>query len=165
MKTSFFIIFMRVFILFGCTSKHSAQLTQQQKEKIKKEIKASYDSIIAKAQRLDEGFLQYFYSPELVVVGSSSLEDYQAFKRRCTDDINSAVTLTWTEVRWECIVLYQDLAISSWTGKFEALYKSGSRITIDPLLYTDVFKNVNGQWKVIYEQGFSIPEKQKVDQK
>jgi hypothetical protein len=160
-------IFVAALLLFcgGCTSQQSDQLNQQQKDQIKSEAKVAVDSIFAKWGRLDvEGALQY-YSPELVVVGDSSLIDYQASKKGWMDFASSAATAKWTTVRLEFIVLTKDLVISAWMGKVELLLKSGDKMTVDPQGYTDVCKKVGGQWKVVYEHASGIPVTQKADRK
>ena len=160
-------IFVTALVLFclGCTSQQSGQLTQQEKDQIKGEAKVALDSVFAKWGRLDvEGALQY-YSPELLVVGDSSLLNYQVSKMGWTDFAGSAVTAKWTVVRWEFIVLTKDLVISAWMGKVELLLKSGDKMTVDPQGYTDVCKKVSGQWKVIYEHASGIPVTQKADKK
>jgi len=165
MKAKIFVAALFLFC-FGCTSQQSDQLTQQQKDQIKSEIKVLMDSVTAKAERLDaDGALQY-YSPDLVVVFNNSLIDFQAHKKEWIDLNNSAATVKWTTVRWECIVLTKDLVISAWVGKMEYLLKSGDKTTIDPQLYTKVCKKVGGQWKVIYDhQSSGIPVTQKAGKK
>ena len=164
MKANIFVAALLLFCL-GCTSQQSDQLTQQQKDQIKNEVKLPLDSIFAKWERLDvEGALQY-YSPELVVVGDSSLIDYQACKKGWMDFASSAATAKWTAVRWEFIVLTKDLVISAWMGKVELLLKSGDKMTVDPQGYTDVCKKVGGQWKVVYEHASGIPVTQKAGKK
>jgi hypothetical protein len=152
-------------LCLGCTSQQSEQLTQQEKDQIKGEAKVAVDSIFAKWGRLDvEGALQY-YSPELLVVGDSSLINYEDSKKGWMDFASSAATAKWTAVRWEFIVLTKDLVISAWMGKVELLLKSGDKMTVDPQGYTDVCKKVGGQWKVIYEHASGIPVTQKADKK
>ena len=163
MKANIFVAALLLFCL-GCTSQQSDQLTQQQKDQITKEVKAVLDSIFARAERLDgEGALQY-YSPE-VVVNHSALIDYQAYKKGWIDFDSAAATVKWTTVRCEYIVLSKDLVISAWVGKMEFLLKSGDKTTINPQGYTDVYKRVGGQWKVIYEHASGILVTQKAEKK
>jgi ketosteroid isomerase-like protein len=163
MKVNIFITSLLFFIVVGCTSKQSDQLTQQQKDQIKSEVKTVIDSIFAKFARLDVvGALQY-YSPELVVVRDTSLMPYQTIKKFWIDIDNSIATVKWTTVHWECIVLTKDFVISSWIGKMEFLTKSGDKVTCDPQGYTDVLKKVDGQWKDIYEHSSGILVTQKAD--
>jgi hypothetical protein len=164
MKANIFVAALLLLCL-GCTSQQSDRLTQQQKDQIKSEVKAVFDSVFAKGEMLDaDGALQY-YSPELVAVDNSSLIDYPAYKKKWIDFNNSAATVKWTTVRWEFIVLTKDLVISAWVGKMVFLLKSGDKTTIDPQGYTDVCRKVGGHWKVIYEHASGIPVTQKAGNK
>jgi hypothetical protein len=68
----------------------------------------------------------------------------------------------WIPVRFDCIVLTNDFVVSTWIGKCEFYGKSGEKTTVNPRDYTDVFKRVNGTWKIIYEHsssGTAVTEK------
>ena len=162
MKTYILFTILLFLILVGCTSHPSEQLTQQQKDLIKKEVKAVMDSSIAKANRQDmNGFLEY-YSPELTCVYDSSIFDYETYKKIWFGFPTYLSSWKWTPVRFECIVLTNDFVVSTWIGKCEFYGKSGEKTTVNPRDYTDVFKRVNGIWKVIYEHsssGTSVTEK------
>jgi hypothetical protein len=161
------ILIAALFISFvGCTSQQSEQLTQEQKDQIAKEVKVSLDSIFAKFERLDvDGGLQY-YSPELVVVGDSSIMDHQTSTKRWTEFfVGSVATANWTMSHLKFVVLTNDIVVSAWVGKLKLVLKSGDKLTIDPLSYTDVFRKSGGQWKVIYEASAGVPVKDEADKK
>jgi ketosteroid isomerase-like protein len=164
MKKSIFIA--ALFISFaGCTSQRSDQLTQEQKDQIKKEVKVTLDSIFAKFERLDVGAGSQYYSPELVVVGDSSIMDYQTSKKGWEDFFGSVATADWTTSHLEFVVLTNDIVISAWVGKLKLVLKSGDKLTIDPLCATDVFRKSGGQWKAIYEHSSGVPVKEEVGKK
>jgi hypothetical protein len=157
MKANIFITTLLLFILIGCNSKLSEQLTLSQKEQITKEAKTVMDSIFAKFGRLDVvGALEY-YSPELLVVGDTSIMPYQPIKEIWIGTFSSMATVKWTPVQWECMPLTKDLVISTWVGKMEFMMKSGEKYIVNPLGYTDILKKVDGQWKSIYEHSSGIP--------
>jgi ketosteroid isomerase-like protein len=164
MKKSIFIA--ALFIsLIGCTSQQGEQLTQEQKDQIKKEVKVTLDSIFAKFERLDlDAGLQY-YSPELVVVGGGSIMDYQTSMKGWRDYFGSVATANWTMSHLEFVVLTNDIVISAWVGKLKLVLKSGDKLTIDPLSYTDVYRKSGGQWKVIYEASSGVPVKEEAGKK
>jgi hypothetical protein len=164
MKAYVIITALLVFILVGCTSQQSEQLTLQQKEQITQEVKIVMDSIFAKFGRLDVvGALEY-YSPELLVVGDTSIMPYQSTKEIWIGTFSSMATVKWTPVQWKCIPLTKDLVISSWIGNMEFLMKSGEKFIVNPLGYTDILKKFDGQWKSIYEHSSGTPVMQNPDQ-
>jgi ketosteroid isomerase-like protein len=154
MKTNIIIITL-LLCIFGCTSQQNDQFTQQQKDQIKLEVKAVMDSSIANANRQDmNGFIE-FYSPELTCVYDSSIFDYETYKKIWFDFPTYMTSWKWIPFRFECIVLTKDFAVSTWIGKCEFYGKSGEKTTVNPRDYTNVFKRVNGQWKIIYEHSSS----------
>jgi uncharacterized lipoprotein NlpE involved in copper resistance len=165
MKANIFITTLLLFILIGCNSQQSEQLTQQQKEQITKEARIVMDSIFAKFGRLDVvGALEY-YSRELLVVGDKSVVPFQTIKENWIEAFGSMTTAKWTPVQWEYTVLTKDLVISTWIGKMEFIMKSGDKGTCDPQCYTDVLKKVGGQWKSIYEHASGTPVMQAAEKK
>lgn len=168
MKTNLVVVILLLFI-FGCASQQSDQLTQQQKEQIKKEIKAVSDSIIAKFERLDVvGCFQIYYadSPDWGMVNSDgSRWDFQYSMKVAPDFFNSVTSWKWTTTRQDLIYVTKEFVICAWDGKDETIMKSGDKVTIDPHAYTMVFKKIAGHWKVIYSHDSGVPVTQKADLK
>jgi hypothetical protein len=164
MKANIFIAALLLCIL-GCTSKQSDQLTQQQKDQIRKEVKVVLDSIFARYEKLDVNGALNYYSQEMVDGGDRTLQDFQAYKKAGIDFVSKADSVKWTEDRWVCVVLSKNLVLSYWVGKGKWLFKSKERLVFDPNIYTNIFKNENGQWKVIYEQFSGNPVTQAAEKK
>jgi hypothetical protein len=157
MKTNIFIATL-LLCIFGCTSHQSEQLTLQQKEQIKKEIKVVFDSIFARYERLDVNGALYYYSHDMVHGGDTVLQDFQGYKKAGIDVLSKVDSVKWTSGRLECIVLSKDLVLTYWVGKGSWLFKSKERLIFDPNIYTNIIKNENGQWKVIFEQFTGTPK-------
>lgn len=189
MKTNIFIAVLLLSIL-GCTSKQSDQLTQQQKDQIGKEINVVVDSIFARVERLDAGWLDYYMdSPDWGMVNADGTRwDYQTTIKVQPDFFNSIISWKWTTTHQAFIFLTKDFVICSMSGKDETILKSGEKIkadtdlnslygkdetilmsgdkiTYDPHTYTMVFKKVAGNWKIIYQHDSGIPVTQKAEVK
>jgi hypothetical protein len=137
----------------GCTSQQNDQLTQQQKDQIKKEIKVVFDSVVARAERLDVGStIQYYWdSPEFLAINpDGSQTDIQAMKKTLAwfDDSVSAFKLA--TVREEFPIVTKDLVLYAWVGNDEITLKSGDKIKYDPDAQTFVFRKLDGEWKMAY---------------
>lgn len=142
-------------LISGCTSQQSDQLTQQQKDQIKSEVKVVMDSMIARDERLDaDGVLQYYCnSPDFVAFGpDGSRSDYQAMKKGLVEMFSSLASLKILATREDIIVMTKDIAIDAWSGKTEAVLKSGEKMVFDPDGVTQIFQRIAGRWKVIYQQ-------------
>ena len=153
MKPSIFCV--AVFLLFslGCTSQGSGQLTQQETDQIRHEVKSAVDSMLAKYERLDiDGALQYFWnSPQLVVYNPDcSRSDFQTIKNSAANFANTVAAIKIPIVREEFSVLTRDVVVCTVVGKTEVYLKSGHRIAYDPYADTFGFKKIAREWKIAY---------------
>jgi hypothetical protein len=157
------ILLLTAIFIAGCTSQQSDQLTQQQKDQIKSEVKAVSDSIIAGAERLDSGYFDYFAdSPDWGMVSAEgSRWDFQTTKKAISDFVTSATSYKWTTTRLDFLFLTRDMVICALDGKDEVIMKSGDKQTCDRYAYTMVFKKIAGQWKVVYSHDSGIVVTQK----
>jgi ketosteroid isomerase-like protein len=165
MKRNIFVAGLLLFII-GCTSQQSDQLTQQQKDQIKSEVKVVFDSLMAAWQRLDGEAGLACYSPDVIAVGDSSIIGYQAYKKKWLEDLPKFVTMVkWTSIKGQVTVLSKDLVLSTGFGKLEMSIKTGDKVIIDPQIYTNICKKFGNQWKIIYEHQSGIPMIQKATKK
>ena len=167
MKRNILVAALLLFII-GCTPQQSDQLTQQQKDQIKKELTAVVDSMIARFDRLDvNGGFQYSWdSPEYVAFNADgSRSDFQATKKAAIDALGSMVALKISTVREDFTVLSKDLAICAWAGKEEVTLKSGDKVLYDPDATTLIFRKIADQWKAIYSHESATIVTQKADKK
>ena len=142
-----------LFFSFGCTSQQSGQLTQQEMDQIKKDVKLVLDAIIDKFHKLDaEGAMQHYWnSPEFIAFGADgSRSDYQTDKNVAIENVKMATSMEFSTVRADFTVLAKDLVLCAWLGKGIIRLKSGDKNVFDPYAVTFVFKLIDGQWKVIH---------------
>ncbi len=152
----------------GCARNQNDQLTQQQQDQIKQEVRAVVDSMIATALRLDAdaGIQFYWDSPDFIAVNpDGSTSDYQAMKKLGTEGVKTIAAMTMSASRTDFRVLTKEIVICAWIGKGEVALKSGVRMTYDPDALTLVFKKIEGKWKVIYSHESATIVTQKVGKK
>ena len=152
MKTIIFVVALLA-LFIGCTSQREDQLTAQQRDQVKSEVKATLDSMMVKFENLDaSGFIQYYWdSPDFISYApDGSRSDFPAFKKSVTEFCNSGATVKPTLVRAEFTVLTNELVITAWVGKSVVSFKSGDKAIYNPDAVTWVFKNFAGHWKIIY---------------
>ena len=138
---------------FACTQKQPDQLTQQQKDQIKSELRAVLDSIFATSMRLyaDAGLQFYRDSPDFLAINpDGSQSDYQAMKRMGSEGVKTIATMTMTTTRADFSVLTKDIAVCTWFGKGTVTFKSGDIMTYGPDALTLIFRNFDGKWKITY---------------
>jgi len=131
----------------------SNQLTQQQEDQIKNEVKVVLNSATAKFERLDiDGVMQYFWdSPEFVDYNADgSRYDFQTMKKVMTDVFGSATAAEIATASTDLTVLAKDAVLCAWVSRVELTLKSGDKVAYDPNAETYVFKRIADQWKIIY---------------
>ncbi len=143
----------------GCTSPPGLELTEQQKDQIKGEIKAVCDSVTGRIARVDTGWFDYFAdTPDWSQVNADgSRWDYQTAKKFVPDWARAVTSCNWTTTRQDFIFITRDNVICAWDGRNETILKSGDTITINPHAYTMVFKKIAGYWKIIYSHDSGVP--------
>lgn len=152
MKTYISVAVLLLFLV-GCTAQQNDQLTQQQKDQIKSEVKAVGDSIVARVERLDgvDAAKYYADSPEWVMFGADGARwDYKTFMKAQPEFDSTVTSWKWTTTAEDFIVITKDVVIAAWTGKDVTIMKSGDKMTYDPHAYTLVFKKIADQWKIVY---------------
>jgi len=167
MKANIFVAVLLLFS-FGCTSQENQQLSPQQIDQIKSEVKAVGDRLMTSFERLDAEGGPQFYADSAdwaMINADGSRYDYQVTKKAWSEFFNSATAWKWTTIRQDFFVVSKDIVICSWDGKDETVLKSGDKITYDPHAYTIIFKKISGQWKVIYQQDSGIALTQKAGRK
>jgi hypothetical protein len=141
-----------LFLCFwGCSSKLSAQLTQKQQDKIKKEIIAVDDSIFALFDRSDIEAALLFYSPNFVAFGSGGERyDLQQTKQNYLDMYKTLASTKWIPYHLDFLLITKNKVVIIQDGKNELIMKSGGRFNFDPSHYTFAFEKIAGQWKLCY---------------
>ena len=164
-------VFVATLLLFivGCTSPQSDQLTQQQKDQIKLEIKAACDSMVAIWNRADTSrYMQYYAdSPDWVCFNlDGSRSDYQALKKSWLDAANSIIDYKWTTTHQDFAFISKDVVLCAWEGNSAMIGRqSGKQLTFDPIAYTAVFKKIAGRWQVVYSHTSATSVTEKADKK
>ena len=144
-----------IVVCCGCTSQRTEELTQQQKDQTKNEVRVLVDSMIAKDERLDaNGAMRYYWdSPEFITFNvDGTRSDYQTYTKGAIDQFSSFASLKLTNVREDFVVLSKDIVICAWLGKAEVTLKSGDRMLFDPDAVMMVFKKIAGEWKIVSQQ-------------
>ena len=152
MKANILVSALLLFII-GCTPHQSDRLTQQQKDQIKSEVKATMDSLITEFERMDAKREMEFYwdSPDFVAFNpDGSRSDFVGYDKIIMETFNSAAAIKVLTTREDVIVLTEDLAVCGWSGTTRVTLKSGGSILFDPDALTFVFRKLTSKWKIIY---------------
>ena len=160
MKASIFVAALPLLFSVGCTSRQSEELTQQQKDQIRSEVKAVGDSIMARFVRLDGagGFQFYANTPHWVMFNADGTQwDYETTRRGMTDSTNTFASYKYAPIHEDYWVVNKDVVVGAWVIKDEAVLKSGDTLVYDPHLYTLIAQRIGGQWKMVWSHDSGTP--------
>jgi uncharacterized protein (TIGR02246 family) len=154
------LITLTLFFLFGCARQEPAQMSPQEQESAKKEIREVLDRLLQTASTLDaEALLQsYWNSPDFILLtAQGSMVDYQGAKTGAAEMYKVLAALKFATVKDEFRFVSQSTVLCAWTGTCEITYKTGERAKIETYAITFVFKKMDNQWKVIYSHESASP--------
>lgn len=155
----FLTFIMSLFMLFGCARQEPTEMTLQEKEKAKKEIKEVVNLIISGLEKLDaeSAFQPYLNTSDFILfMVQGSMADYQAAKTEHKGWFQTLSSLKVNTVKEEIRFLPGSIVIYPWLGKFDMIFKSGEHITVD-FGVTMIFRKIENQWTVVYQQTSQIP--------
>jgi len=159
MKSALLILLV-VFFFSGCSRQEPVQMTVQEQDVAKKEIRGVADQILQSLNTMDvETLLQpYWDSPDFVLVSTDgSMGNYQTAKNGTVEMFKLLASLKYTTVRDEFKFLPGNTVIYAWSGKSEFAFKTGEQARIDTYTITFVFRRMDNSWKIVYAHESASP--------
>ncbi len=149
----------------GCSPRQPEQLTQQQQDKIKSEVRAAGDSVMARFVGGDwAGAIHHFYAntPHWVMFNADGTQwDYQTTDRLVADSVNAIARYRYATLHRDFWVVNKDLVLCAWVISDTAVTKSGDTVVYAQHPYTAVFQRIAGQWKLVWSHDSGVPVVQK----
>jgi ketosteroid isomerase-like protein len=147
-------------VLVGCAKQDPAQMTPQDQEAAKAEIREIANHILSATSKMDVDALlkPYWNSPEFALLtAQGSMVDYQTAKNGSAELFKSLTALTYTTVKDEFRFLSGNTVLYTWLGKCEWTFKTGEQAKIDSYAISFVFKKIENSWKIIYAHESASP--------
>ena len=154
------LITLALFFFFGCARQEPAQMTPQEQDAAKKEIREVVDLILQAGDKMDVEALFQLYSdsPDFILFNTDgSMVDYQGAKNGAAEMFKSLAVLKYTTVKEEFRFLPNNIVICAWLGNCEMTIKTGEHLNINTYAVTLVFRKIDNQWKVIYSHESALP--------
>ncbi len=158
MKKNLF-IFLSFLFLFGCVKQESTQMTPQEQETAKKEIKDVVNLITQGLEKLDDeaAFKPYLNTPDFILFTVyGTMVDYQRAKTEHASWFSTLWSIKVTTLKEEFRFLPDNTVIYPWLGKFEMTLKTGEQLVVD-FGVTMIFRKINNNWIVVYQQTAQVP--------
>ena len=151
------------FFFFGCATHLTAQMTAQEQETAKKEIREIAGKIFQNLEKMDAEalFQSYSNSPDFMFITTDgSIVGWQEAKNHHAAWFNSLSSLQVTTNKDNFRFLPGNIVIYGWAGKFEMTLGSGQQLKNDKFAITFIFSKINNQWKVIHQHSSALPPTQ-----
>lgn len=162
MKTNYVTV-MLIFSFFGIATNITAQITVQEQETAKKEIREIAGKIFQNLEKMDAEALFQSYSNSsdfMFITTDGSMAGFQEAKNHHAAWFKSLSSLKVTTNKDNFRFLACNIVIYGWTGKFEMTLTSGQQLKNDKFGITFIFNKVNNQWKVIHQHSSALPPTQ-----
>jgi ketosteroid isomerase-like protein len=135
-------------------------MTEAGSEQIIKEVKNIVEKMTGYSQKaqLDSFLSCYAHYPGFLHFSSDGkMRNYEEFKKICTGYYSSLKEQDVVTTREKFHVLDINLVISGWTGNIIARLKNGDTMNMYNYSITNVFKKIDGKWKVIHSHESALP--------
>lgn len=135
-------------------------MTETESHELAKEVKAVSDNIgrYSEQAQLDSFLDCYHNSPDFLHFSADGkMRSYEEFKNVCSEYYLALGHQTVSTITEKFKVLDTDLVIAGWTGNIIAHFKNGDIMNMFNYSTSNLFKKINGQWKVIHSHESSLP--------
>jgi hypothetical protein len=148
-----FLMCLPVFLLTSCTNQTSKPISDVEKAAIIEAVTKTAHAIGEADNQVN--FLKFkdFFveSPDYnTVTNGGSILNYNQYMKREKDFFESVSTMHVTNINENIIVIERTLAVYTTQGKIDAISKTGEKIKFDNLVFTEIYKKIDGEWKIIF---------------
>jgi hypothetical protein len=155
-----FLVFIIIATLLSCSIKAPRPLTDKEKAEIIEAVIKTAHAITDAANQIN--FLNFkeflMESPDYIAVTpSGTILNYTQYMKGEKDFFESVSTLHLTIINENTKVLERTLAVYTVKLKVNAILKTGEKLIFDNIVYSEIYKKIDDQWKIIFIQEAGQP--------
>lgn len=152
--------FIIIVTLLRCSDKAPSPLTDKEKTEIIEAVTQTAHAITDACNQIN--FLNFkdflMESPDYIAVTpNGSILSYNQYMKGEKDFFESVSTLQLTIINESVKVLESTLAVYSVQLKVIAILKTGEKLTYTNNVYSEIYKKIDNQWKIIFIQEAGQP--------
>jgi SnoaL-like domain len=135
-------------------------MNANESDHIIKEVKKVFDKITKYSEeaQLDSFLSCYDNSPTFLhFSGDGKMRNYEELKKICGEYYTSLKQQKLSTITEKFNVIDTKLVIVGWTGNILAQFKNGDTTIMNNYAVTNVFKKIDGKWRVIHSHESSLP--------
>ena len=125
-----------------------------------KEVKIVFDTIgkYSEEAQLDSFLSCYDGSVDFLHISADGkMRNYEEFKEICTGYYTSLKLQKLSTITEKYNIIDTNHVIAGWTGNIVAQFKNGDTMNMNNYSITNVFKKIEGKWKIIHSHESSLP--------
>ena len=150
-----FLTFIIIATLLGCSINAPRRLTDEEKAKIIEGVIQTAHAITDACNQINFVKFEDFFieSPDyMAVTPSGSILNYSQYIQDEKNFFESVSTLQLTIINESVKVLESTLAVYTVQLKIFAILKTGEKLTYANNVYSEIYKKIGNQWKIIFVQ-------------
>lgn len=135
-------------------------MTETETDNIINEVKNIFDKMVKYSEGAQpDSFLSCFDdSPTFLhFSGDGKMRNYAAFRKICVEYYATLKQQKLSTIKERYNVIDMALVIVGWTGNITAEFKNGDTMLMKDYSTTNVFKKINGKWRIIHSHESSLP--------
>jgi len=135
-------------------------MTARESDNIIKEVKTAFDELVKYSEQAQLNlFLSYYHnSPAFLHFSSDGkMRNYEEFKKICSEYYISINQQKLSTIAEKFNVVDTNLVIVGWTGNIIAHFKNGDTMIMNDYSVTNVFKRMEGGWRIAHSHESSLP--------
>jgi ketosteroid isomerase-like protein len=147
--TSFTLI---ILLIVSCETKNRDSLNEQDKERIKSEIRIVFEQMIHNSEvgNFEEAIQPFADIPDFISISSGDISDYDKFYKSNKAFFEILDHQLFNETAAMYTFIDKETLIVTYGATATAYLKDSQQFKADPLAITWIFKKMDDSWKVIY---------------
>ena len=135
-------------------------MTEALSDQIIKEVQNIVDKMAKYSEEAQsEHFLSFYYNSPIFLhfSGDGKMKNYEEFKKICSQYYTSLKQQKLSTIAEKFNIVDTNLVIVGWTGNIIAQFKNGDTMIMNDYSITNVFKRIDGNWRIIHSHESSLP--------
>lgn len=135
-------------------------MTEARSDQIIKEVQSIVNEMAKYSEEAQSDHFLSFYdnSPTFLhFSGDGKKRNYEEFKKICCEYYISIDHQKLSTIAEKFNVVDDNLVIVGWTGNIIAHFKNGDTMIMNDYSVTNVFKRMDGRWRIVHSHESSLP--------
>lgn len=136
------------------------KMNANESDRIIKEVKTAFDELSKYSEEAQlNSFLTCYDNSSAFIhfSGDGKMRNYEEFKKVCGEYYTTLKRQKLSTITEKFNAIDTNLVIVGWTGNITAQFKNGDSMNINSYSVTNVFKKIDGKWRVIHSHESSLP--------